>query len=163
MPGNGPTAPSERAGLRAWERALRASGSSYANARCRTYIGFFQFLAYVSSYFGDRSPSSRALGALGPRITWLDWHATVMALGQNAAECCYVMWKASNVVCRKQMRNDMDRELEEGAGDSATMGMCRVRNNMKSDNVMGSSPLDRLHGCTSSSAAKKWIVGDQRK
>jgi hypothetical protein len=49
------------------------------------------------------------------------------------------------------MRNDVDSELE-GAGDSA-MGMCRGRNSMKSDNVTGSSLLERLHRCTSGAAA----------
>ncbi len=48
----------------------------------------------------------------------------------------------------------MDRE-REGADGSAIMGMCRVRNSMKGDNVMGSSRLDRLHGCTSSAGARK--------
>jgi hypothetical protein len=77
-----------------------------------------------------------------------------MGLGQVAAECCCAISKASNVVFRRQMRNDMDRKREEGAGDSAIMGMCRVRNSMKSDNVRWSSLLDRLHGCKSSAGEK---------
>ncbi len=52
------------------------------------------------------------------------------------------------MVCRKQMRSDMDRELE-GAGD-----------NTKSDNVTGSSLLERLHRCRSGAAAI--IVGSSR-
>ncbi len=31
----------------------------------------------------------------------------------------------------------MDRKREEGAGDSAIMGMCRGRNSVKSDNDVG--------------------------
>jgi hypothetical protein len=73
---------------------------------------------------------------------------------QMSAECCYAIWKASPVVCRRQMGNDMERELE-GVGDSATMGICRPRNNMKGDNVMGSSPLDRLDGSSPLSSAAK--------
>ncbi len=53
----------------------------------------------------------------------------------------------------------MDRELE-AAGGSATLGMCRGRNSMKSDIVTGSSLLERLHGCTSGVAAI--IVGSSR-
>jgi hypothetical protein len=58
------------------------------------------------------------------------------------------------VVCRRHMGNDMDRDVE-GVGDNATMGMCRWRNSTKSDNVMGSSLLDKLDGCSPSSAAAK--------
>jgi hypothetical protein len=58
------------------------------------------------------------------------------------------------------MRNDMDRKREEGAGDNAIMGMCCGRNSVKSDNVMGSSLLDRLLLCTSGAAAI--IVGSIR-
>jgi hypothetical protein len=57
------------------------------------------------------------------------------------------------------MGSDMDRELQ-GVGDNATMGMCRGRNNTKSNNVMGSSLLDRLPLCTSGAAAI--IVGGTR-
>ena len=39
--------------------------------------------------------------------------------------------------CRKQIRNGVDKEREKGAGDSATMGTCRGRDSMKSDNVTG--------------------------
>ncbi len=40
---------------------------------------------------------------------------------------------------RKQTRNDVDREHEKGAADSATMGMCRRRDSMKSDNGDGAA------------------------
>ncbi len=50
----------------------------------------------------------------------------------------------------------MDRKVE-AAGGSATLGMCRGRNSTKSDNVMGSSLLERLLLRTSEAAAV--IVG----
>jgi hypothetical protein len=58
------------------------------------------------------------------------------------------------------MWNDMDRKRGEGAGQGKIMGMCRGRNSVKSDNVMGSSLLDRLILCTSGAA--EIIVGSIR-
>jgi hypothetical protein len=110
---------------------LKASGYSFGNARHRIYILFLIFLHVFHPISPDRSPSGCPLGDLGPRIRWLHWHARVLGLGQSSAECCCAIWKASTAVCRKQMRNDVDSEVE-GAGDSA-MGMCRGRNSMKED------------------------------
>jgi hypothetical protein len=146
------------AGMHRLGALSKASGYSSGNARHRIYIFFLGFLHVFHPISGDRSPSGRPLGDLGPQIRGPHCHATVLGLGQSSAECCCAIWKASTAVCRKQMRNDVDSELE-GAGDNA-MGMCRGRNNMKSDNVMGSSLLDRLLLCTSGAATI--IVGSIR-
>ncbi len=76
------------------------------------------------------------MGDLGPRIRGLDRHATVLGLGQISAERCYAVCKVSPAVFKKQIRNDVGREHEEGAVDNATMGTWRGRNSMKSDNVL---------------------------
>lgn len=125
------------------------NGFSFGDARRTIYLIFSSFSHEDTPIVGDTLTSGRPLGDLGPRIRGLDWHATVLGLGQISAECCYAIWKASPVVFQKQIRNDVERDREKGVGD-------RQRNNGYVSqegqheegqcNGGGSSLLERLNG-----------------